>query len=480
MSCGTLPCWLYLNGPTTIPPGGWNGVSYSGLPEYIDLVSSGSQEYRDYSIDWGDGTNPSTGSVLSYGVISYCQVNPYVYHDQWVIQLNAPGYSDNEYLNTPYSILNRSHTYASPGSYVLTYSIGALTCTVNVTVGPLILYNGNATGPFTDVVGNKFILTPVAPAGKTLSSVDWSIQNTTNGVADVYTGQATPTKSSGFVNTPFGTNGILNGAAAAAVTAYWGPYGGTQTIDATFHYTSGPPDTLASMPVTVIVPSGSVNTFTFGTPGLMTDENGQDWVTSGTATVGCSFYMNVDRTTTGGFGGNDPVVQVIDPIDAKTIYYTVRGNYWMREYFVNADGTKARPLLDDRASSSNVFYGGDISTTDNDYLFSDTPKLPYDPGNFLIGGDIFVFYNNTFTDILMFQPTTGVNGSGIYVPIAKLSWSWQAVWDAAKPDQVIFSTKPHVALPYAKTTKYPTWKGIASTYTDINNPIYWEHQIKAQ
>lgn len=478
MSCDPYPCW---SGGQTTYYYTWtaytNERTPNGLPYFIDKTDVFEGGEVSYSIDWGDGTPESSGTIISDQYF-LCDTNPNRWGRIYQITVNyAEFIGDNQYDN---GVLNRRHTYTTSGIYELVYSVPSLglICYVTVTVhGPKLQYNGNDTGPFTDVIGNKFVVTPVTKQGKTISSMDWSIQNTTNNVADAITNQVV-TKQSGFQNTYFGTNGVLNGAAASAITAYWGPYGGQEVINATFHYTSGNPDSI-SINVNVLVPTGSMNPINFGTPSV-TDHDNSLWVSSGkdkNLDPGFSWSSNVDPNTTNGINGNQAVVQILGVINTKTIYNTYLGNYYVREFFKNANGSNNWPLLDDKAETSNVFYGGDIGTTGNDLFNGDTPATPVYPAEFLWSGDVFARDYTLFDQTLMFQPTSGVNGAGIYVPLGIQFWSWEGVWQASQPNKLVSSVKPHIAVPYKRTTNYPSWNGLGSTYTDVNALIYWEHKL---
>lgn len=450
-------------------------LGYEQLP-IVDGVDPSNYNFRDYDIlpisgnpglsypivhhailqngGWGNTLPAPTGSVEIYGVD----------YNSWGI-----GYWDNTYTGDTNAVLifDDSVTLSYLQSYNATLQYpGIIHLAYYGIARPASLsYNGSKTGPFTDVIGNKFVVTPEARTGKTLSSIDWSIQNTSHGIADVYTSQ-TVTKANGFVNTPFGTNGVLNGASSSAIGPYWGPYGGQQVILATFHYSDSTTDQVSAT-VDVVVPTGSIDTVSLGTPTILTDPNGNKVLSSGedvNLAPAYTWHASVNSSTTDGKGGNIGVVQTINVFHKQLIHSNLILGNWKYLIGYDSQGISHFPLLDDLVEINSVFYAGIIKTISENYQTSDTPSMGSNAAGFISPGFIRMIAYQEFVQTLMYQPTGGANGNGIYVPLGKLRWRWGGFWWYKTPDTIIAPTKPEVMIPYSNTVEYPKWVAPSTSY----------------
>lgn len=440
-----------------------------GLPApYVKVVDDNPNVVGSMTWDWGDG-NPNFNPSQSFTTFQFSGVpEPFIY------------------------ISNQTHNYAPNGLYTIKIHVsdssGASvdgTISVDTHVQPktpatLIFDGQDPPAPGTsipDVIGDKFTVTPIAASGKTIATVDWKFTNIDNAVPDVIQSQ-TVTQLHGFENTPYGVNGEEDGVAPTSLTAYWGPWDGTETVLATLHNTDGTTD-VVSQNVSLAAPVASLTPTHLGTANLITSSFSGDRIRAGSVDdLGLEWKAEVAPAN--GIAFNFGTVQTLDQENVETIYNTIFGHIYFRQYFRDPiTGADLSPFLDnDPNSTSSVFYDSLVGTSGTAETTSDTPSLGFEPASWIHPfGVLFAGVDEKFTDTLMVQPTSGQVGPGIYVPVGSESWSWAAYWDVLTPRRLADANNVSITVAYSGTTTFPTWNAIGSGYTDPQNPIHYDVQL---
>ena len=468
-----------------------SSISIESIFEDSDFGGSG-------TISWGDGST----SVVQGEVIE--PANP---------QTNFPGVT-RFFADPGHAPLYQGnptvddHAYSAPGTYGLTFSASGLTYNVPVVISSGQLkydvMNGSASVTLptvpgssfpvpNDVIGHSFTVSVVAPTGKTVDHVDWTIPDAiktsawdpTTGFFEQYLPAGyTVTSSNGslFVYWAHGNPNDLANAPASSLGTF-----DFQKITAHVVYTDSSTEDLnsqapvyapqASYTATYATTSyGPQNTFASGAPSIMTGV-APSTLGSPMITEGYVGTLLVDSASTYGFGGNAGLLQTVNP-DMTRLWHDTNGLTHQDRMMQSMDLVTQQigynpPYLDTRSHDTTVLY--DYTPVGTPMVRKDSPFISVEPDM------IQQYIDDKFYVTAMYRPGNPNDSNSIPVPLFKTSWEWAGELSNSTPGgfgsnyTLTWKEDPHATMAATATADYPVWHanaaagGVQVSY----NWLYW-------
>jgi len=332
------------------------------------------------------------------------------------------------------------------------------------------------TGPFTDIAGDLAAVTAPDPAGRTITSVDWTI----SGVEYKAAGQVINTSSSpfGFTNPTFDPGTVHTNT----IVFNWDEKGGSnRTIKAVVHYMTGPDSPPISIQVAILQPTGNISVDQpFGAIGLykglatsplpgLAMEVGNQIDPTRPLSYGITWTANMDLTSLGSFRGQFGVLQTVTTDLTERQYHTLFRTYTEETAAKSVSGAivRPRPLLDNKPG--DFLYKSAVAV-DPTMVGPPPPQISHDsPGVKLNAGYDTWSDSASFSDTLMFQVAAGQGppSLGYWIPVGIITWNYSMTVVNNDPsgtgNNYRFATvTPVSSTAYAATKIYPTWADYAT------------------